>query len=97
MKETCQLAIKAWGTDKQMDMAIEECSELIKTIVKFRRYNRNKVWRRKMIEEACDVTIMIEQLIQMFSTDTEFKELLAYKVGNLKSLLKNDDPERGMK
>lgn len=31
--------VETYGSDKQEDMAIEECSELIKAILKFRRSN----------------------------------------------------------
>lgn len=94
--EVCQSAINKWGKDKQMDMVIEECSELIKTIVKYRRYNGNSVWRLKAIEEAVDVHIMIRQLIMMISSDAEFDRILTNKMENLKGIIENDDPERGL-
>jgi NTP pyrophosphatase (non-canonical NTP hydrolase) len=92
----CRAAIKKFGKDAQMDMVVEEASELIKTIVKYRRYNGNPVWRLKAIEEAADVSIMVRQLVMMLSSDDEFSRVLDNKLKNLEAIILNDDPERGM-
>jgi hypothetical protein len=92
-----ELAIKKFGKDKQMDMIIEECSELIKCIVKLRRYNGNEVWRQKTLEEVADVMLMMEQAVQMLSTSDEFEAVLDYKIRNLNNIVNNDSSERGMK
>lgn len=54
-------ALDTWGHDAQMDVAIEELSELIKAIIKYRR----KPYKEQAIdiaEELGDVTIMMRQL-----------------------------------
>ncbi len=54
-------AVNTFGTDTQLDIAIEEMSELIKAIIKYRRYN-TPVTLGAVCEEVADVLIMMEQL-----------------------------------
>jgi len=54
-------ALDAWGHDAQMDMAIEEMTELIKAILKYRR-KPYKDRAMDIAEELADVTIMLRQL-----------------------------------
>ena len=56
-------ALDTWGENAQLDVAIEEMSELIKEIIKFKRGIGDNA---HMSEEIADVTIMLEQIIQMF-------------------------------
>ena len=97
VEKVCQMALDKFGEDKQFDMAIEEMSELIKCLVKYRRYNKNSVWRLKTVEEMMDVTIMIMQLSMLLSTEEEMERVMENKVNNLKAIIENDDPERGLK
>ena len=48
-------------SDKQIDMAIEEMSELTKALLKDRRYQRIST-QRDVIEELADVYNMLEQV-----------------------------------
>lgn len=57
-----QQAIDAWGEDAQLDMVIEECSELIKAILKYRRADDKEKARKHIAEEHADVNIMLDQL-----------------------------------
>ena len=59
-------AIALYGPRNQMDVAIEEMSELIKEIVK---YKRGEGHLDNIIEEIADVTIMIDQLLIIFDID----------------------------
>ena len=54
-------AVNTFGADTQLDIAIEEMSELIKAIIKYRRYN-TPVTLGAVCEEVADVLIMMEQL-----------------------------------
>lgn len=54
-------AIDTYGKDAQLDMVIEECSELIKAICKYKRNNVNEYFV-EVLEEAADVRIMLEQI-----------------------------------
>ena len=96
-KQICLDAIAKWNTDKQLDMVVEECAELIKAIVKFKRYDKDDRWREKIVEEAADVSIMLKQLILIVSSEEEFKNTKIYKLNSLKAIIENDDPERGLK
>lgn len=61
LDDLCRKAILAWGFDVQMDMVIEEMSELTKAILKYRR---DPTLPRAMhiAEEYSDVQIMLNQL-----------------------------------
>lgn len=56
-----QKAVKFFGERSQEDVAIEEMSELIKALIKNRRYNTHKT-RADVLEEMADVYIMLCQL-----------------------------------
>ena len=58
-KETYRKAINTYGKDKQLDVVIEEMSELTKEICKFKRGHDN---HQKIVEEIADVEIMLQQL-----------------------------------
>lgn len=93
----CRNAIDKWGKDKQLDMAIEELSELTKAIVKYRRHDWNAVWRVKVLEEVADVELMCEQITMMLAKDGEYQRIFKNKVENLENIIVNDDPMRGLK
>jgi len=66
MKELYQKAIKKWGKSSQIDVAIEECAELIKALIKYRRAKGNG--GHSVLEEMADVEIMLAQLKLIFNT-----------------------------
>jgi len=92
----CKNAINKWGKNKQLDMAIEELSELMKAIVKYRRHDWNSVWRIKVLEEVADVEIMCLQIRMMLSKDAEYQRILKNKLENLENIIEDDDPMRGL-
>jgi len=92
----CKNAIDKWGKNKQLDMAIEELSELMKAIVKYRRHDWNSVWRIKVLEEVADVEIMCLQIRMMLSKDAEYQRILKNKLENLENIIEDDDPMRGL-
>lgn len=55
-------ALDMWGVDLQLDVAIEEMSELTKAIIKRRRFPHQAGTLAKIIEEIGDVEIMMEQM-----------------------------------
>ena len=55
--------IETYGKEAQKDVAIEECAELTKAILKERRYGKTKESRENIIGEIADVKNMIEQLL----------------------------------
>lgn len=74
-----QFIIDTYGTKVQEDIAIEECSELIKAICKNRRNPSNET-RKGIIDEITDVEIMIEQLKIIHSCSREVEERIDYKI-----------------
>lgn len=87
--------VETYGAGKQEDMAIEECSELIKAILKYRReccktpsdYEEaivfaaeKKQLRAAVIDEIADVSIMVAQLQIIFGCMGEVEERIDYKI-----------------
>jgi len=79
-------AVKKWGVDSQVFMAVEEMAELTKALVKMRRQDYQ--WgnpllepaRENLKEEVADVELMLEQIKYMFEihdiSDIKEKKLL---------------------
>lgn len=61
-------AVETFGTSSQIDMAIEECSELINALMKFRR---SRVDVPEVVTEIADVQIICAQLEYMFAGDSK--------------------------
>lgn len=60
-------AIELWGSGFQLDMVVEECAELIQAACKVKR-RRDPIHAQAVIEEAADVTVMLEQLPYILSS-----------------------------
>lgn len=85
--------LRHYGETSQIDMAIEEMSELTKALLKSRRYgvvkenphrnivNKPEKLRKDVIEEIADVGIMLEQLIIIFNCEIEVKQEIKFKLG----------------
>ncbi len=67
-EEIYKAAINKYGVFAQIEMAVEECSELIQAIQKTKRDN-NIETSNHVCEEIADVEIMIEQLRGIFNSD----------------------------
>lgn len=73
--------VETYGNDAQEDMAIEECSELVKAILKFRRSNaKDSDLRDAVIDEIADVQIMLTQLGIIFNCVEEVNERIDFKI-----------------
>ena len=74
MKDVLQKAIDTYGKDMQLNVVIEEFSELTKEICKHKRGGDNTL---RIIEEMADCYIMLQQLEMMFGVDivTLLKEI----------------------
>lgn len=64
MEEVLKRAIATWGPDLQLNVAIEELSELTKEICKSKRGADNA---DHIAEEVADVEIMLEQIKMIFN------------------------------
>lgn len=104
-KEILQKAINTYGEFNQMNMAIEEMSELTKAICKLRRasnelQNTNSVYeklkkiaveRKNIVEEMADCLITIEQLKMIFDCEGELNVEIDFKINRLKERLENEN------
>lgn len=64
LKEKQLAIIQHYGTEKQLDLLIEECGELIQAICKFKRSkltSKGIEWNYNLVEEIADVENVIEQ------------------------------------
>lgn len=83
---TLEKAIKMYGKDMQLNVAIEEFSELIKEICKNKRGRYNI---ENIIEEMADCYIMLEQLAIIFDIKpTQLTDAKNLKVSRLEERLK---------
>lgn len=80
-----------WGSFSQMDMVIEECSELTKAIIKSRR--QGKTFTQDVLEEIADVEIMLEELQVILKTEPSaeqgknlYQQVERFKENKLKRL-----------
>lgn len=80
-KKIYEDALVKWGRHNQLTVAIEELSELQKEICK---YFRHEGKHEDLIEEAADVSIMLEQIILMFDIEDEVKKVMEEKLQRLK-------------
>lgn len=71
--------IDHYGTRIQQDIAIEELSELQKSIIKYRREPSDKT-KESVVEEIADVQVMLEQLKMIFSCRTKIDEIMDAKI-----------------
>lgn len=91
--ESLQTIISTYGVNPQVDMAIEECSELIKALLKFRRKPTDAT-RKDIIEELADVQIMLHQMNIIFECEDEVESVMEYKINRqmerIRTVLKNE-------
>ena len=78
IQETIKSMLDKFGEDSQIDVAIEEMSELIKELVKYKRSKlhfreKQAASREHVIEEIADVIFMLDYLVEIF--DIDLKEL----------------------
>ncbi len=86
-------AIRKWGKDAQVDMAIEELAELIIALQHYKR-GRNNIGDVK--EELADVRIMYEQLA-MFTDKADIEgRIIQRKMTRLHDRVNNGPDEYGV-
>lgn len=74
-----------FGEDSQIDVAVEEMSELIKELIKYKRSKihfreKQSASREHVVEEIGDVMFMMEYLKQIFDiTETEIHQTVVQK------------------
>lgn len=87
--------VETYGNDAQEDMAIEECSELVKAILKLRRSNaKDSDLRDAVIDEIADVQIMLTQLGIIFNCVEEVNERIDFKIDRQMGRIKEREAKR---
>ena len=71
-------AIAKFGKEAQIDMMIEEMSELTKALLKYRRWHEGTRARSDerlsdILEEMADVQIMLNQMVLIFGDPVEYE------------------------
>jgi len=90
--ELYQKALSKWGADAQVKMLNEEIGELLAAMGKF---DRRRVGVYDVITELADVSIMVEQMADLFGYE-EFEKEKDYKLTRLEERLeKNEQDEKG--
>ena len=103
--EVLQKCVDTYGKSLQVDIAIEEMSELTKALIKERRafYQINKATENQfaiklakemrattnIAEEMADVIIMLTQLSLIFENHDEVQEFIDFKLKREEERLKN--------
>lgn len=91
--EVLQQAVDTYGKEAQVDMAIEEMSELTKALLKHRRAERSpEAWdyektRQNILEEIADVIIMLTQLAIIYGGREIIQQDINDKVERLEKRL----------
>ena len=88
MKQLLERVITANGMNKQLDVAVEECSELIQAICKIKRYGyTDEECYFNLAEEMADVEIILAELKLLFDNEDNVKEWKNYKLDRLEKRL----------
>lgn len=86
---TLQRAIDVFGADSQVYMAIEECSELVDALMKYRR---GRIGVNDVVTEIADVQIMCAQLEIIFGGSSKIVEMeRARKMDRLRGRIERHD------
>jgi len=83
---TLEKCVDKWGSDFQIELAVEEIGECIeqlgKTLKHINQYKRGRIEREEMIEEFADVFLMMQQMRVI--DPMKFDKICEYKVMRLK-------------
>lgn len=86
-RDVCKLALEIYGVKNQVDMCLEEMSELTKALLKYRRYSdlpkeELKVLWAGIISEIADVIITTEQMAIHYGEES-VKTMIKFKIDRL--------------
>jgi NTP pyrophosphatase (non-canonical NTP hydrolase) len=81
MENILKQAINFYGPDMQLNVCIEELSELIKELCKYKRGQENFT---DIAEEMADVAIILKELVIMFDNSELVKAFIDMKLNRLK-------------
>lgn len=90
VSDTITAMLKKFGEDSQIDVAIEEMSELTKELIKYKRSKihfreKQAASREHVVEEIGDVMFMMEYLKRIFGvTEIEIQQTVVQKAKRTK-------------
>lgn len=91
METECRAIIQRCGEENQLNIAIEEMSELTKCITKYFRYPVKDLHYDHIKEELADVLIMAKQVQIIFSIpEEELKTEIRFKLERTEKRLETD-------
>ena len=94
MKQLLERVITTNGISKQLDVAIEELSELIQAICKIKRrdslFNESFAVKGNLAEKMADVEIILAELKLLFDNEDNVKEWKNYKLDRLEKWLNEE-------
>lgn len=88
--ELYQKALSKWGEEPQLNMVYEEVGELLTALSRFKRGRSSHY---DVITELADVSIMVEQMADLFGYE-EFEKEKDYKLTRLEERLNKYERER---
>lgn len=80
--------LEKWGFNSQIDLCIEEMAELTIALSKSKRRKRSEDWLASVYEEIADVTIMLEQMVNIFDGEVVIPQVIERKMERLLERLK---------
>ena len=90
IQDTISGMLHKFGEDSQIDVCIEEMSELTKELVKYKRSKihfreKQAASREHVVEEICDVMFMMEYMKRIFGvTEHEIHDIVVQKAKRTK-------------
>ena len=98
--EVLHECVNTYGAEAQVDMAVEEMSELTKALLKYCRKEAQgskdlEAARENILEEVADVIIMLTQLIMIYGGRDLVQETIENKVDRQIKRLANTEGETG--
>lgn len=88
MKEVLKRAINTYGVDMQLNVAIEELSELIKELCKYKRGDGSDM---HIAEEMADVKIILEELEIIFGNKHRVGVWYDHKIERLNDRMRKEE------
>jgi NTP pyrophosphatase (non-canonical NTP hydrolase) len=81
-------AIKTWGEEAQLELAQEECAELI---VAINHFKRGRVDAYKVAEEIADVYLMCQELALIVGEE-KVEQVIKDKIARTRERINKHDP-----
>ena len=90
--------IEFYGRESQCRMMMEECGELIQAVNKMLRYPNDVQVRDNLVGELADVSIMIEQMLEVFDvSEDELVEKMVEKNVRILNRIREQEPTKTTK